>query len=65
MSNFKQLLEKLNQESEDLHKRLMHKSFLLVRNFIRDIDDLDVLYSLSDELIVRVETLKELRNSKS
>jgi len=65
MSNFKQLLEKLNQESENLHKRLMHKSFLLVRSYIRDIDDLDVLYSLSDELIVRVETLRELRNSKS
>ena len=65
MSNFKQLLQKLDQESENLHKRLMYKSFLLVRNFIRDNDDLDLLYSLCDELIVRVETLKELRNSKS
>ena len=48
--------EEYKKISQDL------KDFDIAKKIIRRLDDIDAIYSLSDELIVRMETIQELKN---
>ena len=48
--------EEYKKISQDL------KDFDIAKKIIRRLDDIDAIYSLSDELIVRMETIQELQN---